>query len=89
MQQETPLNIIELQCKTNNTNFLNLTAFKRLRVNFESKAGCLYFFEKRSLTTDFLPTKEDSKTLYKSNVKRPQFSQCYFIKKNHPKQWVE
>ena len=40
-----------------------LTAFKRLRVILESKVGCLYFFEKRSLITDRLPTKFDSKTL--------------------------
>jgi hypothetical protein len=42
-----------------------ITAFKRLRVSLESKVGCLYFFEKRSLTIDLLPTKVDSKTLWK------------------------
>ena len=42
-----------------------LTTFKRLRVILESKVGCLYFFEKRSLITDRLPTKFDSKTLWK------------------------
>jgi hypothetical protein len=42
---------------------ISLTAFKRLIVSLESKVGCLYFFEKRSLTIDLLPTKLDSKTL--------------------------
>ena len=40
-----------------------LTAFKRLRVILESKVGCLYFFEKRSLITDRLHTKFVSKNL--------------------------
>uniref|UniRef100_A0A2P2KC27 Uncharacterized protein MANES_01G205200 n=1 Tax=Rhizophora mucronata TaxID=61149 RepID=A0A2P2KC27_RHIMU len=39
------------------------SAFKRLRVSLESNVGCRYFFEKRSLTTDLLPTKVDLKTL--------------------------
>lgn len=43
------------------------TAFKRLSVNLASKVGCLYFFENLSLTTDLLPTKEVSKTLYNNN----------------------
>jgi hypothetical protein len=42
-----------------------LTAFKRLTVSFESKEGCLYFLENRSLIIDLLPTKFDSKTLYR------------------------
>ena len=40
-----------------------ITAFKRLRVILESKVGCLYFFEKRSLITDRLHTKFVSKNL--------------------------
>lgn len=52
------------------------TAFKRLSVNLESKVGCLYFFENRSLTTDLVPTKEDSKTLCNKNNKK-YISYCY------------
>jgi len=70
MQQNTAKHIELQQAKKKHFFFLNLTAFKRLRVNFESKVGCLYFFEKRSLTTDFLPTKEDSKTLCKKEPKK-------------------
>lgn len=52
------------------------TAFRRLSVNLESKVGCLYFFENRSLITDLLPTKEDSKTLYNKDNKKC-ISYCY------------
>uniref|UniRef100_A0A7C8Z5V7 Uncharacterized protein n=1 Tax=Opuntia streptacantha TaxID=393608 RepID=A0A7C8Z5V7_OPUST len=38
------------------------SAFKRLIVSFESRVGCLYFFEKRSFIIHLLPTKDDSKT---------------------------
>jgi len=55
------------------------TAFKRLSVNLASKVGCLYFFENLSLTTDLLPTKEVSKTLYNNNkTKLKTISYCKF-----------
>lgn len=79
MQQNTT-QYIELQ-QAKKLKIKNLTAFKRLTVNFESKVGCLYFFEKRSLTTDFLPTKEDSKTLYKKEHKNGIIRSVLFQKK--------